>query len=1328
MYTCSIFLAIYNPTLLMNTCYTSIFLLCSCLFLFTPSLSAQGNFTSDPFQIWTDLPESDIKVIGKRQIIPDNYRTLRADLKDLKSLLATAPLEGSQTSPALLSLPFPDGSFQTFSIVESPIMAPALAVKFPEIKTYIGQGIEDGTATVRLDMTPKGFHAMILRSGGSIFIDPYSSENQIHYLSYFKQDFHKNLSSPIEELPPIDASLENQLGESINSGTSNGMVTMAGDCQLRTYRLALACTGEYATFHGGTVAAVMAAFTTSMNRVNGLYEREVAVRMEMVANNDLLIQLNAGTDPYTNNNGGTMLGENIATVDAIIGSGNYDIGHVFSTGGGGVAYLNSPCNNAIKAGGVTGLPAPVGDPFDIDYVCHEMGHQFGGNHTQNNACNRSAASYEPGSASTIMGYAGICAPNVQNNSDDYFHAISIQEIQANITTGTSSTCPVVTALANTAPVAAGGLDYTLPVSTPFALTASAIDPDPDVLTYCWEQFNNDVAVMPPAATSIAGPNFRTFDPTTDPVRYFPRLADLVNNVVPVWEVLPSVSRTMDFRITVRDNVAGGACTGEDDILLTFSDAAGPFVILSPNTFLTWIVTGTETVTWDVANTDAAPVSCANVDILLSLDGGFTYPVVLATNVPNDGAHPITVPNNITATARVKVVCSDNIFYDISDTDFEIVAPTIPDFSIVANPTAQTVCGGSNGSATVDIGAFLSFADPVTLSVTGAPAGITPVFSANPIIPGNASTLTLTNDGSGTPGTSTLTVSGTSTTGTKSVDITLTLSDIPALLTAAAPANGATGVSLSPTLSWAASAVTGTYEIEISANPTFTPVLETAAGITANTYTLTTLLSGSTAYYWRIRQNNSCGTGPWSVTSAFQTDFYTNSCATYVLNTLALRIPPAGTAGTTTSTLAVVTPGGFISDVNVVLLEGTHSWMADLEFSLFSPTGTEVELMNQVCTDNDDFDIQFDDAAAAGAIPCPPTNGNAYQPVEALADFNGENPDGNWVLEIEDLNNGDIGELQNWGLEICLLSTNPSANQPPALLTNNPLDILSAATGQITDLLLEITDPDHPPIDLVFTLLSVPASGTLFLNATALNLGDTFTQDDIDNGLFSYQHNGNTAATDNFIFSVADGAGGWFGTPTFTINIQNTVLPASLTQLEAHAKGSDILVAWKTQQEINTDRFEVQLRSIQDSTAFEMAGFVSAAGNSESELSYQFNIPNNAPERYEIRLRQLDLDGRESLSNVIEVQISTLPELVVRPIPVQETLFLEFFQEEPHPIRLDLFDAQGQLVHKQHHDQLSRGAVQLQVEMESLPTGMYFYRIMAGAQVFQGKVLHTEKDR
>ncbi|HEX7357425.1 MAG TPA: zinc-dependent metalloprotease family protein, partial [Ignavibacteriaceae bacterium] len=526
---------------------------------------------------------------------------------------------------------------------------------------------------VKLDLTMHGFHAMIFTAEGNIFIDPYSLGDIHNYISYYTKDFNK--SGVAFECEVI--SDESRINE-LNYLKESMILTPTGP-QLRTYRLAVAATGEYTTFFGGTVPQGLAAVVTSVNRVNGVYETEVAVRMILVANNDTLIFTNASTDPYTNNNGSTMLGQNQTTIDARIGNANYDIGHVFSTGGGGVAYLGVICVTGLKARGVTGSSAPVGDPFDIDYVAHEMGHQFAGNHSFNGSAgscsggNRNASTaYEPGSGSTIMAYAGICSPqNLQNNSDPYFHSINFDEIVAYTNFGSGNGCAVITNTGNGAPtvsVPAGG--FYIPISTPFSLTGSANDPDGDALTYCWEEFDLGPAGAPGTPSGNA-PIFRSWNPTSSPTRYFPRLVNLLNNTTVIGEILPTYSRTLTFRLTARDNKAGGGGVNYAQLQFNVDGNSGPFVVTSPNTNVSWAGNSVQTITWNVANTNNAPVNCANVNILLSTDGGQTFSTTLLANTPNDGSEDVTIPNTPLTTARIKVEAVGNIFFDISNVNFTI---------------------------------------------------------------------------------------------------------------------------------------------------------------------------------------------------------------------------------------------------------------------------------------------------------------------------------------------------------------------------------------------------------------------------------------------------------------------------------------------------------------------------------------------------------------------------------------------------------------------------------------------------------------------------------
>lgn len=663
--------------------------------------ASSSRQTSANEGLWRDVPENQFRgEVSHRLIIPDQYRTLQADTIQLQAVLNQAPPENSDAGrdgAVILSLPLPDGEYGRFQIVTSPVMAPELTAKFPEIKTYVGQGIDDPTAAARLDWTPHGFHGMILSANGTIFIDPYSQGNITNYISYDKKAFTP--ANTLPELPPID--IPNSLTTARQPLDTNLSANTSGS-QLRTYRLAVAATGEYTAFHGGTVSLGQAAIVTAINRVTGIYEREVAVRLTLVANNSLLVYTNGATDPYTNDDGFAMLSQNQTNINAVIGSANYDVGHVFSTGGGGIANVGVICNGSFKAGGVTGLPSPTGDPFYVDYVSHELGHQFSALHTFNSttgSCfgNRtSSTAYEPGSATTIMGYAGICgADNIQFSGDDYFHTISFDQIRNHVTAGSGSSCGTVTATGNTPPVAdAGTGGFTIPINTPFMLTGAGSDANEDALTYSWEQFDLGAGGSPDGPTGNA-PIFRSFIATSSPTRTFPQMSDIVNNTHTLGEILPSYARSLNFRLTVRDNRTGGGGVDYDTLSFDVTDAAGPFLVTGPNTAVSWTGSSSATISWDVANTDQAPVSCAAVNLLLSTDGGWTYPITLLSGTANDGTQLITVPNLSTSTARVKVECTDNIFFDISDENFTISAGS------AQAPTAVSVTGPVTGTVQIE---------------------------------------------------------------------------------------------------------------------------------------------------------------------------------------------------------------------------------------------------------------------------------------------------------------------------------------------------------------------------------------------------------------------------------------------------------------------------------------------------------------------------------------------------------------------------------------------------------------------------------------------------
>lgn len=990
------------------------------LLLFLPWLG-KAQSTSNA-TLWTPisgLSKSDTK----RLITPLTCKAFELDLNALNMQLINAPMERTpkaKTSPVIVEIPFSNGTINQFEVWESPIMEKGLADRYPNIRTYAGRAVNNPSTTIRFDVTPQGFHAIIYtQKSGTIFIDPLYHGQDDLYQVYDRKNF----------LPTAEKAFicHNQHDNKNNPTADESTDKLFGDCSLHTYRLALSCNGEYAQFHGGTVPLVLGAMVTTMNRVNGVFEKDFAVRMNLVANNDTLIFFNAQTDPFSDDIG-LMGGENQALLDSVIGSNNYDIGHVFGVSGGGYAAYGAVCNAGAKAIGYTGTGSPVGDPFDIDYVAHEMGHQFSGSHPFRGCGNNNVidiAAVEPGSGSTIMAYAGICGDNVQFNSDDYFHGFNLFEMSNFVVNTGGQTCGVHTPLNNSSPVVNGStLQYVVPAGTPFFLTASASDPDGDPITYCWEQFDTELSPQPPLSTSTGGPNFRTYSPTTSPTRYFPALDALASGLPLTWEVLPSVSRTMNFRVSVRDNAIGGGCTEQGFASVAVNDAAGPFIVTNPSLAgIVWTAGGQALVEWNTANTEYNPVNCAAVDILLSTDGGLTYPTTLATGVPNNGVHPVNVPNISTNTARVMVVSAGNVFFDISNNDFSIVQPQSA-FLLLCNPVSYISCASNTVDIAINSVAFGGFSGTLALTVSNLPQGVTAAFANTSISAGAQTTLTLNGLLTAQEGLYTITITGNSNGLIRTVSFVLNIERLPSLPSALlVPVNGAVNAPISPLFIWTSVASADTYTIQISNSSNFSTILHEQSGIGTNQYQCPVSLPYQTTLYWRIRANSGCGSGAFSSVSQFSTTNFI--CTTISSTDLPLSID--NLVVDTVSTTVNFPINGIIHDVNIPTLIGTHEYIQDLVFDLTSPSGTVCRLMSSVCGAEDNFEINFDDQAALAynLIPCPPTDGLTYQPNTPLSIFNNESSLGDWTLNVYDVYPQDGGSLTDWSLELCYFNNAPS---------------------------------------------------------------------------------------------------------------------------------------------------------------------------------------------------------------------------------------------------------------------------------------------------------------
>ncbi|MGQ7946097.1 reprolysin-like metallopeptidase [Flavobacterium sp. WC2509] len=675
-----------------------------CLGIFIISFSGFSQVKSS----WKEVGDSR-KIAAQKQndtLLYNAKRVYTLDLDEFKESLEKLHVnDGVTTKEVSVVIPNSDGKMEQFLVTESSNFVPALQALYPNIRSYSGTGITDPKATINFSVAPKGVQTMVLRGGSaSEFIDPLSEDNSIYLVSTSKSRSKGELPMTCKT---VDVALNKGLSQKVADSKSNTGV-------YKTLRLALSCTGEYAQYFGGTVANALAGMNATMTRVNGIYNRDLSVKLLLIANEANIIYTNAATDPYSNaavgvgndTTVGTWHAELQSTLTSVIGNANYDIGHLFgaSGGGGDAGCIGCVCVADAKGSGFTS-PAnqkPEGDSFDIDYVAHEMGHQLGANHIFSYDVEGTGVSVEPGSGSTIMGYAGITDYDVQNNSDDYFAYASIKQIQDNLAT---LTCPVSVAISNQTPTVNAGLDYTIPKETPFVLIGTATDPNGDTMTYCWEE--NDSATSKESDTkSIAyltkanGPNFRSFLPISDNSRHFPALNRVLGGQLSSkWESVSSVSRPLNFVFTARDNAASGlAQTNSDAMIVTVDGNKGPFAITSqtdPNG--SWILGSAQTINWSVNGTNSLP-GAANVNIKLSTDGGLTFPIVLASNTPNDGAEVIMAPAITAKNCRVLIEPTGNVFYAVNSTPFAL------GYSLEAS------CNTYSFSAPYDIPESLTYAE------------------------------------------------------------------------------------------------------------------------------------------------------------------------------------------------------------------------------------------------------------------------------------------------------------------------------------------------------------------------------------------------------------------------------------------------------------------------------------------------------------------------------------------------------------------------------------------------------------------------------------------
>ncbi|MEY3499757.1 MAG: hypothetical protein RL308_1426 [Bacteroidota bacterium] len=1020
---------------------------------------------------WTEHNLNTDKIIIDKAVarnnFPKQFKLYDLNINPLRQELFSLINNQIGKHSIIISLPNADGKIEQFEVNEASNFDAELQLRFPDIRAYSGKGITDKYATLKLSISPQGIQTMVFRTDKeNEFIEAYSQDHTV-YAVFKSQRSNKNSdwSCSTEDKKLVIAI--NSKVATANKPNSN----KSSLGQLKTMRLALSCNAEYANYFGATdasqVGLVLAAFNATLARCNGVYEKDLGVHLNLVASTTNIIYYNPISDPYSStlSTWNTSLQRAINTTLTGIGTSlaannaAYDIGHMFgkSGGGGSAGCIGCVCVDAVAAGtgstkgrGITSPSngIPQGDSFDIDYVVHEMGHQMGATHTFSNSNEGSGTNKEVGSGITIMGYAGITSQDLAPHSIDIYHETSIEQIQNNLDT---KTCPITTPLTeNATPVVQAVDNYIIPISTPFVLTGVATDSNTaDALTYCWEQ-NDDGGTSTGANSSASitktvGPNFLSWNPTASPLRYFPKLSSIIANsnttsqvggdAGMLSEALSSVSRTLNFRLTVRDNAPYSSTapikvgqTAYTDMTVNVTSTAGPFLVNAPNTAVSWVVGTNQTVIWTVAGTDSNGVNAAFVDIFLSTDGGLTYPIQLASKVPNNGSSEITVPNNIGTTNRIMVKGYKHIFFDISNADFSIAAPTAS-FAIAYNGIAEQqnkqTCQGGSVVFTIPYTTYAGFIGTTTFSATGLPSGVTATLVQPSLSVNGTVTMTVSTTGSVSTGLVPITVSANSGSTTITAQFYLEIFNSN-FGTQALTSPADLAVTINPVaavLSWPVNTAATTYDVQVATNANFSTIIRSA---TVNTNSYTAIgLSEATNYFWRVLPKNPVCSGTFSAGYKFTTGQL--SCTTYNATDSALPITIPTIVNTTpfVSTFNV-TASNVIADLNVSL-NITHTWVADLTVKLTSPTGTVVTLLANKCdsssaTSVNNISSTFDDSGSVIACGDSPAISGTIKSDQLLSQFNGQNSSGTWTLTVLDPYNADGGTINSWNLNICTLQT------------------------------------------------------------------------------------------------------------------------------------------------------------------------------------------------------------------------------------------------------------------------------------------------------------------
>lgn len=1023
-----------------------------------------------------------------------------------------------------LALPTPRGDEAEATLREASVMPPALQARYPGIRTY--RGVTDAGHAVAVTTTPEGLRAYVRGAGDSWGVEPVGG-------GLVRVGSTEALSGIAAE-PGLACGFEGVGEGELDPGTLDvAPRSRQTQVEKRVYVMALACTAEYAQSKGGTKASVMATYAEALNLLNAILIGEVAIGFELHPETDTLIFLDASRDPYTRPTvGRSLLGENPPAINNRIPVGAYDIGHVFTVGCSDVGGVVSGqvCSTPGKARGVTCHYASL--PRIVERVmAHEVAHQFAVSHSWNNCPGNDAqragqGAFEPGSGSTIMSYQGSCPGNNVSviRAEPYYHVGSLQQFEDYAINGNGATCAEVVPVDNQKPVidwpyAREGL--AIPARTALVLSATATDPDGDELLYNWEEYDLGAATV--LCNQLGdSPIFRSVPPTRNGnTRYFPDQGTVVRGDANCEEQLPEGGRNLRFRMTVRDRNPAGGGTVWEQVNFTVAEGTGPFAVTSQATPATTYVTGGfAPVTWDVAGSNAAPINCESVDILLSVDGGRTYPYTLAEATPNDGEEGVTLPADLeTDRARILVRAVGNVFYAISASNFNILTPTEPGFTFAPGASTRFVCG-ADGTESLEFftASLLDYDGDLSVRIANdLPDDVIATLSDSVIAPGETTTLDL--DLSGFARTDSVRVvveaSGPDVDTVRRTVLYDIVSTDFSDLGLGAPADAESGVGILPTFAFTPSAAAEEHVIQVSESPEFGIGSLEIYEPDPDGSQLAVQLASNTLYFWRVVPLNRCDAEYDGPVGLFHT--YATDCESFV-QTEPLLIPPSVRA--TVEAPIEVTASGAVNDLNVPNIQVRYSEINDVRVKLVAPDGLTQQLVGLRCGGTSTLDVGFDDEAARG-FDCDAVNsGGLIRPQNPLNVFEGSEVGGTWSLQVEVVEPSTSGgEFESFEIEFCA----DVVSAAPALEINQ-LEVPLAGFQYVLRETLDASDVDNDAEDLRYYLAELPSRGHFELGDSTLGLGDYFTQGQASRYLVRYVHDGSAPERDSASIVLTDNAG------------------------------------------------------------------------------------------------------------------------------------------------------------------------------------------------------------